>query len=149
MKNSLLLVLFLVTASCWGQDSYTLPLAKANTTLSLPAMTAGSGVLYEAHRSFDLLRFSNQLQVSAYDLATHKELRHTVMSVPRVHGARAAEGLFLSPDGATLVYAEIYEPMLLIVLSAKIFRKSGARTIYCSLRQTVIASSLDSMEVGC
>ncbi len=119
MKNSLLLVLFLVTASCWGQDSYTLPLAKANTTLSLPAMTAGSGVLYEAHRSFDLLRFSNQLQVSAYDLATHKELRHTVMSVPRVHGARAADGLFLSPDGATLVYAEIYEPMLLIVLSAK------------------------------
>jgi hypothetical protein len=82
-------------------------------------MTAGSGVLYEAHRSFDQLRFSSQLQVSAYDLATHKELRHTVMSVPRVHGARAAEGLFLSLDGATLVYAEIYEPIVLTILSAK------------------------------
>jgi hypothetical protein len=82
-------------------------------------MAAGGGVLYEAHRSFDLLRFSNQLQVSAYDLATHNELRHTVVSVPRVHGARAAEGFSLSPDGKMLVYAEIHEPNLLLVLSAK------------------------------
>jgi hypothetical protein len=82
-------------------------------------MAAGGGVLYEAHRSFDMLRFSSQLQVSAYDLATHKELRHAIINVPRVHGARAAEGFYLSPDGQTLVYAEIHEPNLLLVLSAK------------------------------
>lgn len=119
MKKNCLLALLLSTASCWGQGSYTLPLAKANTALSLPAMTAGGGLLYEAHRSFDLLRFSNQLQVSAFDLATHKELRHAVVTVPRVHGARAAEGFYLSPDGQTLVYAEIHEPNVLLVLSAK------------------------------
>jgi hypothetical protein len=119
VKKTCLLALLLLAARCWGQGSYTLPLAKANTALSLPAMTAGGGVLYEVHRSFDLLRFSNELQVSAYDLATHKELRHTVISVPRIHGARAAEGFFLSPNGQTLVYAELHEPILLLVLSAK------------------------------
>src|ERR1700688_2054039 len=119
MKKNCLLALLLLTASCWGQGSYTLPLAKANTALSLPAMTAGGGVLYTAHRSFDVLRFSNQLQVTAFDLGTHKELRHTVVNVPRVHGARAAEGFFLSPDGHMLIYAEIHEPNLLLVLSAK------------------------------
>ncbi len=76
-------------------------------------------MLYEAHRSFDVMRFSTQLQVSAFDLSTHKELRHTVINVPRVHGARAAEGFYLSPDGQTLVYAELHEPNLLLVLSAK------------------------------
>ncbi len=119
MKKNCLLALFLLTACCWGQVSFTLPLAKSKSALSLPAMTAGSGVLYEAHRSFDVLRFSNQLQVSAFDLATHKELRHAVISVPRVHGARAAEGFYLSPDGQMLVYAEIHEPNLLLVLSPK------------------------------
>lgn len=119
MKKSALFAFLLLTSTCRGQGSYTLPLVKANTALSLPAITAGGAVVYEAHRSFNLLRFSNQLQVSAYDLATHKELRHTVISVPRVHGARAAEGFFLSPDGSTLVYAEIHEPNLLLVLSAK------------------------------
>jgi hypothetical protein len=79
----------------------------------------GNGVLYEAHRSFDLLHFSNKLQVSAFDLATHKELRNNVVDVPRVHGARAAEGFYLSPDGQTLVYAELHEANLLLVLSAK------------------------------
>lgn len=119
MKKLSTLAPLLLVASCWGQGSYTLPLAKANTALSLPAMTAGGGVLYEAHRSFDMLRFSSQLQVSAFDLARHKELRHVVISVPRVHGARAAEGLYLSPDGQMLVYAELHEPNLLLVLSAK------------------------------
>jgi hypothetical protein len=119
MRKTCLLSLLLFTASCWGQDSYTLPLAKANTALSLPSTTAGGGVLYEAHRSFDVLRFSSQLQVSAFDLATHKELRHAVINVPRVHGARAAEGFYLSPDNQTLVYAELHEPNLLLVLSAK------------------------------
>jgi hypothetical protein len=119
MKKCVLFAFLLLTPSCRGQSSYTLPLAKANTALSLPAMTASGGVLYEAHRSFDLLRFSNQLRVSAYDLATRKELRHAVVDVPRVHGARAAEGFFLSPDGQTLIYAEIHEPNLLLALSAK------------------------------
>lgn len=119
MRKTCLLSLILFTASCWGQVSYTLLLAKANTSLSLPSMAAGGGVLYEAHRSFDVMRFSTQLQVSAFDLPTHKELRHTVINVPRVHGARAAEGFYLSPDGQTLVYAELHDPNLLLVLSAK------------------------------
>jgi hypothetical protein len=117
--KSYLLSLLLLSGSCWGQGSYTLPLAKANTSLSLPSMTAGGGVLYEAHRSFDMLHVSTELQVSAFDLATHKELRHVVINVPRVHGARAAEGFYLSPDGQTLVYAELHAPNLLLVLSAK------------------------------
>jgi len=119
MKKSALFAFLLLTPTCRGQGSYTLPLVKANTALSLPAMTAGGAVVYEAHRSFDVLRFSNQLQVSAYDLATHQELRHTVINVPRVHGARAAEGFFLSPDGQMLIYAEIHEPNLLLVLSVQ------------------------------
>lgn len=119
MRKTCLLPLLLFTASCWGQGSYTLPLTKANTSLSLPSMAAGGGVLYEAHRSFDVLRFSAQLQVSAFDLATHKELRHAAINVPRVHGERAAEGFYLSPDGQTLVYAELHAPNLLLVLSAK------------------------------
>lgn len=119
MRKRVLFTFLLLATNCWGQGSYTLPLAKANTALSLPEMAAGGEVLYEAHRSFDVLRFSNRLQVSAFDLATHKELRHVVIKVPRVHGARAAEGFFLSPDGQTLVYAELHQPNLLLVLSAK------------------------------
>jgi len=82
-------------------------------------MAAGGEVLYEAHRSFNMLHVSTELQLSAFDLATHKELRHVVINVPRVHGARAAEGFYLSPDGQTLIYAELHEPSLLLVLSAK------------------------------
>ena len=119
MRKGCLLPLLLFAASCWGQGSYTLPLAKANMSLSLPSMVAAGGVLYEAHRSFDLMRFSTQLQLSAFDLSTHKELRHVVVNVPRVRGSRAAEGFYLSPDGQTLVYAELHEPNLLLVLSAK------------------------------
>jgi hypothetical protein len=66
-----------------------------------------------------MLHVSTELQVSAFDLATHKELRHVAVSVPRVRGARAAEGFYLSPDGQTLIYAELHEPNLLLVLSAK------------------------------
>ena len=119
MKKNCLLSLLLFTASCWAQGSYTLPLVKANAAHSLPAMAARGGVLYEAHRSFDMLGFSNQLQVSMFDLATRKELKHTVLSVPRVHGTRAADGFYLSPDDQALVYAELHEPSLLLVLSAK------------------------------
>jgi hypothetical protein len=119
MKKTYLFALLLASANCRAQVSYALPLAKANSALSLPAMAAGSGVLYEAHRSFDLLRFSSRLQVSSFDLATRKELKHAVVSVPRVRGARSIDGFFLSPDGQTLVYAEVYEPNVLLVLSAK------------------------------
>jgi hypothetical protein len=119
MKQRILLVLLLVPVACWAQGSYTLPLAKADIELSLPAMAARGSVLYEAHRSFNLLRFSSRLQVSAFDLTTRRELRHAAIDVPRVHGARAADGFFLSPDGQELVYAEIHEPDLLLVLSAK------------------------------
>lgn len=119
MRKTCLFSLILFTGTCWGQSLYTLPLTKVNTSLSLPAMTAGGGVLYEAHRSFNMLHFSDQLQVSAFDLATHEDLRHTVVKVPRVYGERAAEGFYLSPDGQTLVYAELYKPTILLVLSAK------------------------------
>lgn len=76
-------------------------------------------MLYAAYRSFDLLRFSNKLEVVAYDLNTHKELQHVTISVPKVHGARASEGFFLSEDGQTLAYAELHEPGLILLLAAK------------------------------
>jgi hypothetical protein len=92
-------------------------LPDANSSLALPSITAGNGVLYVAYRSFNLLRFSDQLQVVAYDLSTHKELQHVVISVPKVHGARAADGLFLSKDGQTLAYAELHDPSLLLLIA--------------------------------
>lgn len=66
-----------------------------------------------------MLHFSNQLRVSMFDLAIRKELKHTVVNVPRVHGARAVEGFYLSPDGKTLIYGELHDPNLLLILSAK------------------------------
>jgi sugar lactone lactonase YvrE len=75
-------------------------------------MAADNGILYVAYRSFDLLRSSNQLQVLAYDLGSHKELRHVTITVPKVHGARASNGLALSRDGQTLAYVEAHEPYL-------------------------------------
>jgi hypothetical protein len=72
-----------------------------------------------AYRSFDLLRFSDQLQVLAFDLSTQKELQHVTISVPKVHGARAADGLFLSKDGQMLAYAELHDPGLVLLLTAK------------------------------
>ena len=119
MKHLLSGVLVLASAVCWGQSEFTIPLAKANSTLALPSMAARDGVLYAAYRSFDLLRFSNKLEVVAYDLNTHKELQHVTISVPKVHGARASEGFFLSEDGQTLAYAELHEPGLILLLAAK------------------------------
>lgn len=95
------------------------PVAQANSALALSSMAEHDGVVYAAYRSFDLLRFSNKLQVVAYDLNTHKELRHVTISVPKVHGARASEGLFISKDGQTLAYAELHEPGLMLLLAAK------------------------------
>ena len=115
----LYIFLFLASSLCWGQNEFTIPLAKANSALALPSMAVHDGVVYAAYRSFDLLRFSSQLQVVAYDLNTHKELQHVTISVPKVHGARASEGLFLSKDGQTLAYAELHDPGLILLLAAK------------------------------
>ena len=82
-------------------------------------MAVRDEVVYAAYRSFDVLRFSNQLQIVAYDLKAHKELQHVMISVPKVHGARASEGLFLSDDGQTLAYAELHEPGLILLLATK------------------------------
>ena len=119
MKSLTSCIFFLVSALCWGQSTFTIPLAKANSALALPSMAEHDGVVYAAYRSFDLLRFSNKLEVVAYDLNTHKELQHVTVSVPKVHGARASEGLFLSEDGQTLAYAELQDPGLILLLAAK------------------------------
>jgi len=112
-------VFLLASTLCWGQSEFTIQLAKANSALALPSMAVHNGVVYAAYRSFDVLRFSNQLQVVAYDLGSHKELQHVTISVPKVHGARASEGLFLSEDGQTLAYAELHEPDLILLLATK------------------------------
>lgn len=112
--------LFLMASTLgWGQSTFTIPLAKADSALALPSLAVHDGVVYAAYRSFDLLRFSNKLEVVAYDLNAHKELQHVTISVPKVHGARASEGLFLSEDGQTLAYAELHEPGLILLLAAK------------------------------
>jgi len=102
-----------------GQSEYQIPLQKLNSSFALPTMAACDGVLYVAYRSFNWLRFSSELQVLACDLASRKQLRHVTLSIPKVHGARAAEGLFLSKDGSTLAYVELYDPQLVLLLSAK------------------------------
>jgi len=119
MKSLTSCIFLLVSALCWGQSTFTIPLAKANSALALPSMAEHDGVVYAAYRSFDLLRFSNKLEVVAYDLNTRKELQHVTISVPKVHGARASEGLFLSEDGQTLAYAELHDPGLILLLAAK------------------------------
>ena len=117
--KSLTSFFLLASALCWGQSEFTIPLAKANPALALPGMAIRDGVLYTAYRSFNLLRFSNRLEVVAYDLDARKELQHVTISVPNVHGARASEGLFLSKDGQNLAYAELHEPGLILVLATK------------------------------
>lgn len=112
-------VLLIASSLGWGQSTFTVPLAKANSALALPSMAEHDGVVYAAYRSFDLLRFSNKLEVVAYDLNTHKELQHVTIPVPNVHGARASEGLFLSEDGKTLAYAELHDPGLILLLAVK------------------------------
>lgn len=119
MRSLFSSLLLLVSTLSWGQSEFTIPLTKLNSSLSLPSMAVCDGVVYVAYRSFDLLRFSNKLQVVAYDLNTHKELRHVTISVPKVHGARASEGLFISKDGQTLAYAELHAPGLVLLLAAK------------------------------
>ena len=98
---------------------YTVPLGKLNPSLAVPAMTTRDGVFYVAYRSFDWLRQSDQLQVLAYDLNSRKVLKHGTISVPKVHGSRASNGLALSHDGAMLAYVELHEPSLLLLVSVK------------------------------
>ena len=119
MRFLLSFVLLVASTFGWGQSTFTIPLAKANSALSLPSLAEHDGVLYAAYRSFDLLRFSNRLELVAYDLNTHRELHHVAVPVPKVHGARASEGLYLSEDGQTLAYAELHEPGLILLLNAK------------------------------
>ncbi len=125
----MLMLVFLLPGIVWAQSRYTIPLRKENPSLSLPSMAARDGVLYVAYRSFGLLRFSSQLQVVAYDLRSHKELKQVTIAVPEVHGARAAQGFFLSKDGKELAYSEAYSPTLLLLLATRdlsVIRRSNA-----------------------
>lgn len=120
MRDRVLVVLLIMLSCvCRGQAGSTIPLRDANPSLALPSMAVHDGVLYAAYRSFDLLRSSNQLQVVAYDLNSRKELQHVAISVPKVHGARASNGLAISKDGQTLAYVEAHEPYLVLLLSTK------------------------------
>ncbi|MGA3197060.1 MAG: hypothetical protein ABSD39_18850 [Terriglobales bacterium] len=92
---------------------------KLNPSLAVPAMATRDSVVYVAYRSFDWLRQSDQLQVLAYDLNSHNVLKHRTISVPKVHGSRATNGLALSHDGAMLAYVEVHEPSLVLLISAK------------------------------
>lgn len=119
LKWITLAALVLGSISCLAQASYTIPLEKAHSSLAIPEMAERDGVVYVAYRSFDLFKRSDQLQVLAYDLSSHKELRHATFSVPKVQGARAANGLTLSKDGKMLAYVEIHNPYLVLLFSAK------------------------------
>lgn len=120
MKTQCLLAFCLLagTASC-GQSEYRIALKSANPSLAIPVMAAGGGSVYIAYRSFDWMRFSSQLQVIAYDLTSHKELRRATLAVPKVHGSRVSEGLVLSNDGKMLAYVEAHAPDLVLLLSAQ------------------------------
>jgi hypothetical protein len=119
MKYVFVALVTLCSGFCYGQTTYTVPLGKLNPSLAVPAMTTRDGVVYVAYRSFDWLRQSDQLQVLAYDLNSHKVLKHGTISVPKVHGSRASNGLALSHDGAMLAYVEVHEPSLVLLISAK------------------------------
>ena len=96
---------------------YKISLVKAQPELAVPTIVAQNGVVYAAYRSFDLLHRSEQLQVASYDLISHKELRHTTISVPKVRGTRASEKLAVSRDGEMLAYVETGAPSLVLLIS--------------------------------
>lgn len=126
----LILLAILTPGICSGQSQYTIPLEKANSSLAIPSMAAShDGALYVAYRSFDWFRFSSHLEVLAYNLRSHREIQHVTIPVPKVRGARAAQGSFLSNDGTMLAYSEAYNPTLLLLLSTKnlsVIRRSTA-----------------------
>jgi hypothetical protein len=76
-----------------------------------------------------MLHSSNELEVLAYDLGAHKVLRQAAIAVPKVHGARAADGLAISPDGQMLAYVEGHEPGLVLLLSTKDFSEIRRTTV--------------------
>ena len=114
-----LMGLLLAVGVCWATGESLLPLPNANSSLAVPTIAGRGGVIYVAYRTFDVLRFSNQLCVLAYDLSSLKEIRHVVIVVPKVHGARASSGLALSKDGQTLAYSELHDPFVILLLSTK------------------------------
>ena len=101
-----------------GGGTYALSLPNANTSLSLPSMAVRDGVVYVAYRSFDWLRSSNQLQVLAYDLLSRKQLKHSIIALPKVTGIRISDGLAISADGAMLAYVEMSDPVAVILLES-------------------------------
>lgn len=121
MRTVFLTLIMLCSGCCYGQATYTVPLEKLNVSLAVPSMVARGGLVYVAYRSFDWLRQSEQLQVLAYDLNSRKVLLHGALSVPKVHGARATNGLALSKDGTMLAYVEMHDPNLVLLLSVKDF----------------------------
>jgi hypothetical protein len=129
MKWLITVVLLASSSVCQAQDGYTIPLEKLNSSLAIPSLAAHDGVLYVAYRSFDLLRFSNQLQVLAYDLKAHKELRHITISLPKVHGERAADGFAISEDGSVLAYAEVYQPCIVVLMSTRDLSEIGRSAV--------------------
>jgi hypothetical protein len=119
MRGLIVAVIALCSGFCYGQDPYTIPLEKLNPSLAVPVMATRDGVVYVAYRSFDWLRQSDQLQVVAYDLNSHRLVKQEAISVPKVHGSRASSGLALSQDGTMLAYVELHEPCLELLISTK------------------------------
>lgn len=113
------ILLMLTSGLCCGQTRSTISLPKAQPELAVPTIVARNGIVYAAYRSFDLLRGSEQLQVVAYETASHKELKHTTLNVPKVRGTRASEKLALSADGNMLAYVETGAPSILLLISTK------------------------------
>ena len=111
------LFLFFPCGLCLGQSEYTIPLAKGSSSLAVPSLARRGRTLYVAYRTYNWLKSSSWLQVMVYDLDSRKEIRQATISVPKVRGQRAAQGLFISPDGKTLAYSESYDPKLLVLLS--------------------------------
>jgi hypothetical protein len=112
-----LLIISLVAHICSGQEGAAVALHNAQFSLAIPVLAASNDVLYVAYRSFNLLKKSSQLEVSAYDLKTKKELQHSSIPVPDVHGARVSNGMYLSRDGKMLAYTEAHVPYLVLLLS--------------------------------
>lgn len=119
IARHVLTLIVLTSGLCLGQTRSTISLPKAQPGLAVPTITTRDGIVYVAYRSFDLLRGSDQLQVVAYETASHKELKHTTLNVPKIRGTRASEKLALSADGSMLAYVETGEPSILLLISTK------------------------------
>ena len=155
----LVLCILLASSASWGQSEFTIPLAKTNTALALPSITAGDGMLYVAYRSFDPLRFSKELQVLAWDLRRREEVKHVALPVPKVHGSRAGDGFFLSDDGRTLAYAELHDPGLIVLLgadslkeinrtSALLFTAHDHQRMFAGFDQNQLCLTSDAYDLG-